>query len=658
MAQPAGLAVDTEAADAAMPSPSSSIGRTDPLRLSEIESAHLCPSGRMKMEELFRQWLNVEGTKEMISGLVEDVRNGKEVNLEAMMVSGSFGPHSGSGADMNSPARSPKRPPNYHHFGANNSPSPSSSASNSPLMLARKKNPIMSLFGQDLQLLTELEKQETPDVVMNETEEAAPAPSENNNEEEKMDAPPPTTSPQIPRFYIPGESRRGRLRTFSTDTIARKASDIDGRFQDFPDGMKVEDFVAITKDLCGFPSFFNAPFFRRILAAANNGELPSPTATDDSLKITKEMFLPYWQKELAPFDDVERFFRVVKQPQNSFIERDDFAPFLHELLKYHPGLEFLAGTPEFQEKYALTVVVRIFYSVDRDSSGKITLRKLRRSNLLESFNTVDEEEDINKVNAYFSYEHFYVLYCKFWELDTDHDFQLSPDDLARYGGHSLTRIIVDRIFEHGRRPFARVQNLTPEEKKKMSYEDFIYFMLSEEDKSNPISLQYWFELVDTNEDGVIRSDEMRVFYRHQMHRMECLGHEVVPFEDILCQMSDLLHPAVEGEFFHKDFIKEDKIRVSGVFFNVLFNLSKFIEFEQRDPFLLRQQLAEPELTDWDRYARAEYARLAMEEEGREDDSAMDIDTMDGWYVSDEQEDDAELMVSAASTANRTVEAPF
>lgn len=60
--------------------------------------------------------------------------------------------------------------------------------------------------------------------------------------------------------------------------------------------------------------------------------------------------------------------------------------------------------------------------------------------------------------------------------------------------------------------------------------------------------------------------------------------------------ADLLHPAVDGEFYHKDFIRHDRIRVSGVFFNVLFNLSKFIEFEQRDPFLLRQQMAEPELT--------------------------------------------------------------
>ena len=212
------------------------------------------------------------------------------------------------------------------------------------------------------------------------------------------------------------------------------------------------------------------------------------------------------------------------------------------------------------------------------------------------------------------------------------------------------------------------------------------FMLSEEDKSNPVSIRYWFELIDTNEDGVLRADEMRVFYRHQIHRMECLGHEVVPFEDILCQMSDLLHPRKEGEFYHADFVRPDKIRVSGVFFNVLFNLSKFIEFEQRDPFLLRQQIAEPELTyvvigigtaknewdtcahfvaahrDWDRYARAEYARLAMEEESRDEDTAMDIDTMDGWYVSDDQEDDEGSSASAdgatGSSEGRTVEAPF
>ena len=36
---------------------------------------------------------------------------------------------------------------------------------------------------------------------------------------------------------------------------------------------------------------------------------------------------------------------------------------------------------------------------------------------------------------------------QFWELDTDHDFIISKEDLIRYGNHSLTYRIIDRIFQ-------------------------------------------------------------------------------------------------------------------------------------------------------------------------------------------------------------------
>lgn len=45
---------------------------------------------------------------------------------------------------------------------------------------------------------------------------------------------------------------------------------------------------------------------------------------------------------------------------------------------------------------------------------------------------LEEEEDINQITDYFSYEHFYVIYCKFWELDSDHDLYISQADLSRY----------------------------------------------------------------------------------------------------------------------------------------------------------------------------------------------------------------------------------
>jgi len=123
-------------------------------------------------------------------------------------------------------------------------------------------------------------------------------------------------------------------------------------------------------------------------------------------------FLHYWKSEIEPFDACDRFLRLVKRRAAPAIESADFMPYMEELLAFHPGLAFLESTPEFQEKYARTVIARIFYVLDPTAKRCIDGRQLRRSRLLDAFHTVDVEEDINIVNDYFSYEHFYVLYCK------------------------------------------------------------------------------------------------------------------------------------------------------------------------------------------------------------------------------------------------------
>ena len=68
-----------------------------------------------------------------------------------------------------------------------------------------------------------------------------------------------------------------------------------------------------------------------------------------------------------------------------------------------------------------------------------------------------------------------------------------------------------------------------------------------------------------------------------------------------------------------DLLRPDQIRVAGVFFDALFSLDKFIAFEQRDPFVDRQKRDDPFDNEWDRFAAAEYQRLALEEEAREAD---------------------------------------
>lgn len=84
---------------------------------------------------------------------------------------------------------------------------------------------------------------------------------------------------------------------------------------------------------------------------------------------------------------------------------------------------------------------------------------------------------------YFSYEHFYVCYCNFWELDTDHDFLLDKEDLIKLGNYSLTYRVVDRIFAGAPRP---VSSGVPD---KLGYLDFIWLLLSEEDKNSDTAIR-------------------------------------------------------------------------------------------------------------------------------------------------------------------------
>ncbi|XP_054241883.1 serine/threonine-protein phosphatase 2A regulatory subunit B'' subunit alpha isoform X1 [Indicator indicator] len=397
----------------------------------------------------------------------------------------------------------------------------------------------------------------------------------------------------IPRFYFP----KGLPNVCSNheEIIAR----IEGAFREFEDEKaNICEMGKIAK-ICDCPLYWKAPMF-----IASGGERTGC--------VSVHSFVSMWRKILRNcHDEASRFTYLLAKPNCDYLEQEDFIPLLQDVVETHPGLTFLKDAPEFHSRYITTVIQRIFYTVNRSWSGKITLTELRKSNFLQTLALLEEEDDINQITDYFSYEHFYVIYCKFWELDTDHDLYISQKDLARYSDQALSNRIIERIFSG-----AVVRGNKVQKEGRMTYADFVWLLISEEDKRSATSIEYWFRCMDLDGDGVLSMYELEYFYEEQCDRMEVMGIEPLPFHDLLCQMLDLVKPEREGKVTLRDL---KRCRMAHVFYNTFFNLEKYLDNEQRDPFAVQKDMENdgPEPSDWDRYAAEEYEILVAEESGNE-----------------------------------------
>lgn len=84
---------------------------------------------------------------------------------------------------------------------------------------------------------------------------------------------------------------------------------------------------------------------------------------------------------------------------------------------------------------------------------------------------------------------------------------------------ALTDRIIDRIFSAAvirtpaeQRTVAQPGPIRQQPIETIGFEDFVCFLLAEEDKRHPTSLEYWFRCVDLDGDGQISLYEMEYFY--------------------------------------------------------------------------------------------------------------------------------------------------
>ncbi|KAG0185915.1 Serine/threonine-protein phosphatase 2A regulatory subunit B'' subunit alpha [Apophysomyces sp. BC1034] len=140
----------------------------------------------------------------------------------------------------------------------------------------------------------------------------------------------------------------------------------------------------------------------------------------------------------------------------------------------------------------------------------------------------------------FSYKHFYVLYCKFWTLDCDHDLVISEYDLARYDHTAMVPRIIRRVIQCGHiSAFDQDQHDDP---LTLTYLDYICnYLVYEQEKRQKFY-------------GVPEDDRIR-------------------FEDVMCQMNDLIQPTKPGQFLLHD-LKQNGYTAER-FFDTFVNFDRF-----------------------------------------------------------------------------------
>ncbi|KAJ3311519.1 Serine/threonine-protein phosphatase 2A regulatory subunit B'' subunit alpha [Boothiomyces sp. JEL0838] len=393
-------------------------------------------------------------------------------------------------------------------------------------------------------------------------------------------------TPVIPKFHFPYGKSTGSIDIKELEKQVKPLFDLNAK------GLGEREFLKVTEAI-GVCKYLNAALFRKVSVGADVARF--------------DTFIEYWKSTTSKYHTSEGIaFNIMKQENSNHLVAADL----------------------FTTVQVETVITRLFYEKMNNTNPKMSFTEFKKVGFLKSLSKLEGTADINTTKDLFSYQHFYVIYCKFWELDRDHDMIINLPSLMRYDGGAMTSAILTRVMQGCGKPLAKGPNSCV-----MTYEDFIWFIFAVEDKRTPQAIEYWFRCLDLDGDGVISLYELTHFYNDQLERMKCSRiSDEWKMNDFICSLIDLVKPKNRNYFTLLDLKKSGS---APLFFDMIFDLRKYDShirridpvFRELDDMICEENGVPVKLEGFQKFAFRAYQILSEEESqsGNADDVMDDFE---------------------------------
>ena len=267
-------------------------------------------------------------------------------------------------------------------------------------------------------------------------------------------------------------------------------------------------------------------------------------------------FLRAWEKWRC-MDDPQVFLSICKKTGTTYLDKEDVRQLMEELVSSHEAFEL--AQEENLAEYIDTVVTKLFFG---HWTGKLEAGHIRKCKLIGKFLFIEKQENIYNVeDQVFGIDEFTIIHHEFLSLCDDEDY-ITVENFRSHVGEEVSNLFITRLCKSCHLG-------------KIRYRDFVTFVMANSDPFHPSSIEYFFRLLDVDDDGILSLHDVDLLYCEMEEKSQDEFEFVEDLKTFICMMLDAIRPRNEHFFTVSDMKKS---RLAPLFIDSLMNVRTCIDF--------------------------------------------------------------------------------